>query len=98
MAARRTPGDEPSETERLLAEVDGLIEERPRRSLQPHGAAGPQRGRIVSQLRAATMVGAAAGVSVWVLFAVLPFLRATSGGTGAFLAAFAATVVFRRRR
>jgi hypothetical protein len=29
---------------------------------------------------------------------VLPFLRATSGGTGAFLAAFAATVVFRRRR
>jgi hypothetical protein len=35
---------------------------------------------------------------VWFLFAVLPFLRATSGAVGAFLAAFMAVLVFRRRR
>jgi cation transporter-like permease len=32
-----------------------------------------------------------------VLFALLPFLSATSGGVGAFLGATAATLAFRRR-
>jgi hypothetical protein len=39
-----------------------------------------------------------AGVGVWVLFALLPFLRATSGGVGAFLAAFVAVLLLRRAR
>ena len=52
----------------------------------------------MTRLRTALTVGAVAGAGVWVLFALLPFLRATSGGVGAFLAAFAATLLFRRRR
>ena len=35
------------------------------------------------------------GVGVWLLFAILPFLHAASGGFGAFLATFAAVLVFR---
>jgi hypothetical protein len=89
---------EPSETERLLAEVEGMLDGTPKRSVQPHGAADPQPGWIVGQLRSAVLVGAVAGAGVWVLFAVLPFLRAGSGAVGAFLAASAATVLFRRRR
>jgi hypothetical protein len=91
---------EPSESERLLAEVEGMLGDgpRPQRSVQPHGAAEAQPGWIVSQLRAATLAGAVSAVGVWVLFALLPFLGATSGGIGAFLAAFAATLLFRRRR
>ncbi len=42
--------------------------------------------------------GPFAGVGVWLIFAVLPFLRAGSGATGAFLATFVAVMVFRRRR
>jgi len=93
---------EPSETERLLAEVDGMLSggsggAAPKRSVQPYGAAEAQPGWIVRRLRAAALVGAASGVGVWVLFALLPFLRAGSGAVGAFLAAFTATLVFRRR-
>ena len=40
------------------------------------------------------MLSAASGV--WLLFAILPFLHAASGGFGAFLATFAAVLVFRR--
>jgi hypothetical protein len=91
--------NEPSETERLLAEVDGMLGDRPqRRSVQPHGAAAPRPGWLVSRLRAAVVGGAVAGVGVWVLFALLPFLRATSGGVGAFLAAFVAVLLLRRAR
>jgi len=100
MAAQRTPGDEPSETERLLAEVDGMLGggDRPRRSLQPHGPAETTPGPIVRRVRAAAVAGAVAGVGVWVLFAILPFLGAFSGGIGAFLAAFGAVLFFRRTR
>ena len=89
---------EPSETERLLAEVDGMLGGGSRRSVQPHGAADPQPGWLVGQLRSAALVGAVAGAGVWLLFALLPFLRAGSGAVGAFLAAFAVTVLLRRRR
>jgi len=99
MAAQRTPGDEPSETERLLAEVDGMLGDRPQRSLQPHGDAQPEGGGpIVRRVRAAAVAGAVTGVGVWVLFAILPFLHAASGAIGAFLATFVAVLVFRRER
>ena len=99
MAAQRTPGDEPSETERLLAEVDGHARATGRsRSLQPHGDAQPEGGPIRRRVRAAAVAGAVAGVGVWVLFAILPFLHAASGGVGAFLATFVAVLVFRRER
>lgn len=98
MAAQRTPGDEPSETERLLAEVDGMLGDRPRRSLQPHGDAEPEAGPIMRRIRAAAVSGAVAGAGVWVLFAVLPFLRAGSGAVGACLGTFVAVLLFRRAR
>ena len=91
---------EPSESERLLAEVEGMLGDgpRPHRSVQLPATAESPPGWILRQVRTATLAGAVSGVGVWVLFAVLPFLRATSGGIGAFLAAFAATLLFRRRR
>ncbi len=96
MAAQRTPGDEPSETERLLAEVEGMLGDQPRRSLQPHGDAPPERRPFRRRVRAAVVAGAVGGVGVWFLFAILPFLHAASGGFGAFIATFAAVLVFRR--
>jgi hypothetical protein len=86
---------EPSETERLLAEVDGMLAGAPTRpvAVVDEPGAGPLRSR----LRAALLVGAVCGAGVWVLFALLPFLAATSGGLGAFLAATATTLAFRRR-
>ena len=98
MAAQRTPGDEPSETERLLAEVDGMLGDGPRRSLQPHGDPQPEAGPIARRVRAAAVAGAVCGVGVWLLFAILPFLHAGSGAVGAFLASFVAVVVLRRER
>jgi hypothetical protein len=98
MAAQRTPGDEPSETERLLAEVDGMLGDRPQRSLQPHGGAETEAGPIVRRVRAAAVAGAVGGVGIWVLFAILPFLHAASGGIGASLATFVAVLLFRRER
>ena len=54
--------------------------------------AAPFRRRV----RAAALAGAVGGVGVWFLFAILPFLHAASGGFGAFMATFAAVLVFRR--
>ena len=88
---------EPSETERLLAEVEGMLDGAPKRSVQPYGSADSQPGWIVGQLRTAALVGAVAGAGVWVLFALLPFLRAGSGAAGAFLATFVAVLLLRRR-
>ena len=90
---------EPSETERLLAEVDGMLSGRPPAAAVPAQRSGDgPMGRLRGRLRSALLVGAAAGAGVWVLFAVLPFLRATSGGLGALLGATAATLLFRRHR
>jgi hypothetical protein len=95
MAAERK---EPSEVDRLLAEVDGMLGDGPRRSVQPHGPAEPASRPLVGRVRSALVAGAAAGVGVWVLFALLPFLRAGSGGVGAFLATFVAVLLLPRRR
>jgi len=89
---------EPSETERLLAEVDSMLGDRPQRSLQPHGDAQPETGPFVGRVRAAAVSAAVAGGGVWVVFALLPFLRAGSGAVGAFLATFVAVLLFRRAR
>jgi hypothetical protein len=89
---------EPSETERLLAEVDGALSGRPAAPVPRQGTVDGPLGRLRGRFRTAMLVGAVAGAGVWVLFAVLPFLRATSGGLGALLGATAATLLFRRRR
>ena len=90
-------GKEPSEVDRLLAEVDGMLGDGPKRSVQPHGSAEPASRPLMGRLRTALVAGAAAGVGVWVLFALLPFLRAGSGGAGAALATFVAVLLWPRR-
>lgn len=89
--------DEPSETDRLLAEVDSMLtgKREPARSVQPHGEVH-RSGPLVARLRTAALYGVGAGAGVWVLFALLPFLRAGSGAVGAFLATFVAVALFRR--
>lgn len=93
--------DERTDIEKLLAEADAALAGAggtPSRAVQPRQGTESAPGRIVQQLRAAALSGAVAGGAVWFLFAVLPFLRATSGAVGAFLATFVAVLVFRRRR
>jgi hypothetical protein len=53
---------------------------------------------MMRRVRAAAVAGAVGGVGVWLLFAILPFLHAASGGFGAFLATFVAVLLFRRER
>ena len=93
--------DKRTDIDKLLAEADRVLAGEgatPSRAVQPRQGAESEPGRLVQQLRAAALSGAVAAVAVWFLFAVLPFLRATSGAAGAFLAAFVAVLVFRRRR
>jgi hypothetical protein len=93
--------DKHTDIDKLLAEADQMLAgagASPVRSVQPRQGTAAGRGRLVQQLRAAALSGAVAGGAVWFLFAVLPFLRATSGAVGAFLATFVAVLVFRRRR
>ena len=90
---------EPSEVDRLLAEVDGMLGDGPQ-ALRPAARRRPSRppGRWSAGCGRPLMAGAVAGVGVWVLFALLPFLRAGSGGVGAFLATFVAVLLLPRRR
>jgi hypothetical protein len=93
--------DKRTDIDKLLAEADQMLAgagATPVRAVQPREGTEPEPGRLVQQLRAAAFSGAVAAAAVWVLFAVLPFLRATSGAVGAFLATFVAVLVFRRRR
>ena len=93
--------DKRTDIDKLLAEADQMLAgpgATPARAVEPRKGTEAEPGRVVEQLRAAALSGAVAAAAVWVLFAVLPFLRATSGAAGAFLAAFAAVLVFRRRR
>ena len=93
--------DKRTDIEKLLAETDMMLTGaggRPARRAQPEADPDHRSGGLTGQLRAAAVSGAVAATTVWVLFAVLPFLRATSGAVGAYLATFVAVVVFRRRR
>lgn len=87
--------DRRDDVESLLAEVE--------RSLGG-GSTGPPQRRAdspparTSRIRSAAVTGAVAGGVVWVLFALLPFLRAGSGAIGAFLATFVVLLVLGRRR
>lgn len=87
--------DGTDDVESLLAEVE--------RSLGG-GAPGPPQRRAdlsptrTSRVRSAAVTGAVSAGAVWVLFALLPFLRAGSGAIGAFLATFVVLVVLGQRR
>jgi len=93
--------DKRTDTDKLLAEADRILagdSVTPGRAVQPRQGQESDAGGRVPQLRAAAVSGAVAAAAVWLLFAVLPFLGATSGAVGAFLATFVAVLVFRRRR
>ena len=93
--------DNGTDIDKLLAEVDGMISgggTQPSRSVAPVADSQSWSAGIVGRVRTAAVSGAVAAVGVFCLFAVLPFLRAPSGAIGAFLAAFGAVMVFRRRR
>ena len=93
--------DKRTDIDKLLAEADRMLAGEgatPARAVQPQQGAEPDQSRRVPRLRAAALAGAVAAAAVWFLFAVLPFLGAASGAAGAFLAAFMAVLVFRRRR
>jgi hypothetical protein len=101
--------DKPTDIDKLLAEVDGMIDggtgttgkpasRASRASVAPAGADDDEGFGFVARVRSAAVTAVVGGGVVWVLFALLPFLRATSGGIGAFLATFVAVLVLRRRR
>jgi len=90
--------DKPTDIDKLLAEVDamtggGSVAGRPATPPARAEAGGGLTGRV----RTAALAGVVAGGAVFVLFALLPFLGAGSGATGAFLATFVAVVLLRRR-
>jgi hypothetical protein len=93
--------DKGTDIDKLLAEVDGMLTggatPAKSRAVVPETSTASWSDGIVAQVRAAALSGAVAAVGVWCLFALLPFLRAPSGAVGAFLAAFGAVLVFRRR-
>jgi len=96
--------DKRTDVDKLLAEVDGMLsgEGSPKRPVAPVDSGKSEtsglRGGLSAQVRTATVSAAVAGVGVWFIFALLPFLQAGSGAIGAFLGTFAAVLVFRRRR
>jgi hypothetical protein len=91
--------DENTDIEKLLADVESTLGGRPpspraRNADQPaeRAAAG-----FTARVSAAAVSGAVAAALVWVAFLFLPFLGATSGAAGAFLAAFVSVLLLRRR-
>jgi hypothetical protein len=93
--------DKGTDIDKLLAEVDGMLGDggkRASRPVVPAEATDASPGRFAARVRTAGVSGVVAAAGVFCLFAVLPFFGAFSGAAGAFLAAFAAVLVFRRRR
>lgn len=91
--------DEGTDIDKLLAEVERSLGGKPPATPAGGEAARSEAGSggLVSRARGAAMGGAAAAAVVWVIFALLPFLRAPSGAIGAFIAAFVAVFVLRRK-
>ncbi len=93
-------GSSDDDLERLLREVEASLggppAQRPKGEVTP---SKPRGGGGVSRAVPTALVSAgAAGVVVWFLFAVLPFVSAWSGAWGAALATFVTVLVLRWRR
>lgn len=90
--------DKPTDIDKLLAEVDAMTSGVPaaRRPATPP-ARVEEPGGFMGRVRTAATAGVVGGGVVWVMFALLPFLRAGSGAAGAFLATFIAVLLLRRR-
>jgi hypothetical protein len=99
--------------DKLLAEVDRMTGDRPAAASPPalprarrRRGSEPAReddslGAVAHDLgrrgRRAVVAAVVAGAGVFVVFSVLPFLGAFSGGAGAALATFVAVLLLRRR-
>ena len=100
-------GDQSSDYDRLLAEVEASMADKPKpvRREQtapvpvPRADAVPERrqGGLQRRIRTATVAAVTGAAGVFVIFAVLPFFRAPSGAIGAGLATFVAVFLLRRR-
>lgn len=71
--------------ERLIAETEASMSGRPKPSA-PQPVRPP--GRLESSARTAAISGAVSAALVFIVFGILPFLRAPSGAAGAFVATF----------
>jgi hypothetical protein len=92
--------DKPTDIDKLLAEVDAMTTgggAAARRPAPPPPASTEEAGGFMVRVRTAATAGVVGAGVVWVIFAVLPFLRAGSGAIGAFLATFVAVLLLRRR-
>jgi hypothetical protein len=100
--------DKRSEIDKLLAEVEATLNEKPQPARSGGAKQPAQRGGgsnepaeragtgFAGRLGTAVIGGAAAAALVWVAFFFLPFLGATSGAAGAFLATFITLLLVRR--
>lgn len=89
--------DKRSEIDRLLAEVEAIDSRPAAVPPRPEPARSHAGASIAARVRLAATTGVVSAGLVWVAFALLPFLGATSGAVGAFLATFVAVLVLRRR-
>jgi hypothetical protein len=91
--------DKGTDIDKLLAEVDAMTGggTAARRPASKPPARTEETSGLMTRVRTAAIAGAVGAGAVWVIFAVLPFLRAGSGAIGAFLATFVAVVLLRRR-
>jgi hypothetical protein len=101
--------DKGTDIDKLLAEVDGMLEGGTgsttagarKAPATRRGSSAVERadegGGLTARMRTAAVAALVGSGAVWVLFAMLPFLRATSGAAGAFLATFVAVLLLRRR-
>lgn len=93
--------DDPQDFESLMAEVERTLggKQSPGPVVPRQGGAKKPQQKIPlgARMRTAGLTAAASAVIVWLLFAILPFLRAGSGAAGAFLATFVAVLLLRRR-
>lgn len=90
--------DRRNDIEKLLADAEAALGAgSPPAQARPPAAGENTTGVLVRRMRFAALAGATTAAAVWLLFALLPFLGATSGAAGAFLATFVALVLLRRR-
>jgi len=91
--------DRHEDIDKLLAEVEGTLSGKPPtpRARDAGHPAERARAGITARVSTAAVSGAVAAALVWLAFVFLPFLGATSGAAGAFLATFVAVLLLRRR-
>jgi len=100
MADRDKDKDMDMDIDKLLAEVEGVVGGKPASAPPPRGdrPAEPVAAGLTARARTAVASATVAAAVVWVVFALVPFLGATSGAAGAFLATLVTVLVAPRRR